>query len=154
MKFLPIVWRNLLRRKIRTIFTALSIFMAFVLFGMLMAIRAAFSMGVDMAGQGRLMVIDKISLINPLPASYQGRISQIEGVEDITHANWFGGYYQETKNQFANMAVDPESWLRMYRMSSSSPTTRRRHGSRTAPAPSSASTRRRSSGSRSASACR
>jgi putative ABC transport system permease protein len=32
----------------------------------------------------------------------------------VTHANWFGGYYQETKNQFANMAVEPESWLRMY----------------------------------------
>ena len=33
MKFLPLVWRNLLRRKVRTIFTLLSIFVAFVLFG-------------------------------------------------------------------------------------------------------------------------
>ena len=115
MKFLPIVWRNLLRRKFRTVFTIGAIFFAFVLFGMLMAIRAAFSMGVDLAGQGRLMVIDKISLIQPLPASYQGRISQVEGVEDVTHANWFGGYYQEVSNQFATMAVDPESWLRMYK---------------------------------------
>lgn len=114
MKFLPIVWRNLLRRKFRTVFTIGAIFFAFVLFGMLMAIRAAFSMGVEMAGQGRLMVIDKISLIQPLPAAYQGRISQVEGVEDITHANWFGGYYQEVRNQFATMAVDPESWLRVY----------------------------------------
>jgi putative ABC transport system permease protein len=114
MRFLPIVWRNLLRRKFRTVFTIGAIFFAFVLFGMLMAIRAAFSMGVEMAGQGRLMVIDKISLIQPLPASYQGRISQVAGVEDITHANWFGGYYQEVKNQFATFAVDPESWLRLY----------------------------------------
>jgi putative ABC transport system permease protein len=114
MKFLPLVWRNLLRRKIRTIFTVLSIFVAFVLFGVLMAIRMAFSMGVDMAGQGRLMMIDKVSIINPLPASYETQVKQIQGVKDITHANWFGGYYQEVKNQFATFAVDPEGWLRVY----------------------------------------
>jgi putative ABC transport system permease protein len=114
MKFLPLVWRNLLRRKVRTVFTILSIFIAFVLFGVLMAIRMAFSMGVDMAGQGRLMVIDKVSIINPLPASYEQQLKQIEGVQDVTHSNWFGGYYQEVKNQFATFAVDPESWLRVY----------------------------------------
>jgi putative ABC transport system permease protein len=114
MKFLPLVWRNLLRRKVRTIFTVLSIFIAFVLFGVLMAIRMAFSMGVDMAGQGRLMVIDKVSIINPLPASYESQIKIVEGVTDTTHANWFGGYYQEVRNQFATFAVEPESWLRIY----------------------------------------
>ena len=114
MRYLHIVWRNLLRRKIRTIFTVLSIFVAFVLFGILMAVRAAFSMGIDLAGADRLMVLNKISLIMPLPGSYQQQIRELEGVKDVTHANWFGGYYQETKNQFANMAVDPESWLRMY----------------------------------------
>jgi putative ABC transport system permease protein len=114
MKFLPIVWRNLMRRKFRTFFTVGAIFVAFLLFGVLMAIRAAFSMGVDMAGQERLMVIDKVSIINPLPASYEGRIRQIEGVTDTTHANWFGGYYQDVRNQFATFATDPESWLRIY----------------------------------------
>lgn len=114
MKFFPLIWRNLWRRKVRTVFTVLSIFVAFVLFGVLMAIRAAFSLGVELAGQDRLMVIDKISLIQPLPLSYQGRISQVDGVKDVSHANWFGGYYQEVSNQFATMAVDPESWLRLY----------------------------------------
>ena len=114
MKFLPIVWRNLLRRKFRTFFTIGAIFFAFLLFGVLMAIKSAFAMGVDMAGQGRLMVIDKVSIINPLPASYEGQIRQIDGVTDITHANWFGGYYQDVRNQFATFATDPESWLRVY----------------------------------------
>jgi putative ABC transport system permease protein len=114
MKFFPIVWRNLLRRKFRTVFTVGAIFFAFMLFGVLMAIRAAFSMGVDMAGQGRLMVIDKVSIINPLPAAYEQQIKLVEGVTDITHANWFGGYYQEVRNQFATFAVDPASWLRIY----------------------------------------
>ena len=76
MKFLPLVWRNLLRRKVRTIFTLLSILVAFVLFGVLMAIRAAFSMGVDIAGADRLMMIHKVSLIQPLPASYGERIQR------------------------------------------------------------------------------
>ena len=114
MKFLPIVWRNLLRRKFRTFFTMGAIFFAFLLFGVLMAIRSAFSMGVEMAGQGRLMVIDKVSIINPLPASYESQIRQIDGVTDITHSNWFGGYYQDVRNQFATFATDPESWLRVY----------------------------------------
>jgi putative ABC transport system permease protein len=114
MRFLPLVWRNLLRRKVRTIFTVLSIFIAFLLFGVLMAIRMAFSMGVDMAGQGRLMTIDKVSIINPLPASYENQIKQVEGVKEVTHANWFGGYYQDIRNQFATFATDPESWLRVY----------------------------------------
>ena len=114
MKYLPIVWRNLLRRKVRTIFTVLSVFVAFVLFGYLMAIRAAFSMGVDLAGVDRLMVLNKTTIIQPLPLGYLEQIRRVEGVTDITHANWFGAYYQETRNQFANRAVDAESWLRMY----------------------------------------
>jgi len=114
MRFLPIVWRNLLRRKFRTFFTMGAIFFAFLLFGVLMAIRSAFSMGVEMAGESRLMSMDKVSIINPLPASYEAQIRQVPGVTDITHANWFGGYYQEVRNQFATFATEPESWLRIY----------------------------------------
>ena len=114
MKFFPIVWRNLLRRKFRTVFTIGAIFFAFLLYGVLMAIRMAFSMGVDMAGQSRLMMMDKVSIINPLPASYESQVRMVPGVTDITHANWFGGYYQDVRNQFATFAVEPESWLRVY----------------------------------------
>jgi putative ABC transport system permease protein len=114
MKFFPLVWRNLLRRKVRTIFTLLSIFVAFLLFGILMTIRVAFGAPVTIAGAERLIMIDKISLINPLPSAYENQIAGVEGVRDVTHANWFGGVYQEPKNFFANMAVDPESFLRLY----------------------------------------
>jgi putative ABC transport system permease protein len=114
MKFLPLVWRNLMRRKVRTIFTVLSILIAFILFGGLMAVRAAFTLGVEVAGADRLMTIHKVSLIQLLPKSYADRIASLEGVTEVTHANWFGAYYQEPSNFLANMAVDPESWLRMY----------------------------------------
>ena len=114
MKFLPLIWRNLTRRKIRTIFTTLSILTAFLLFGVLMAIKAAFSMGIDVAGADRLMTIHKVSFIQPLPKSYLERIRSVEGITQISHANWFGGVYQDPSNFIANFAVDPESWLAMY----------------------------------------
>lgn len=114
MKFLPLVWRNLLRRKVRTVFTLLSIMVAFVLFGYLSAIRVAFGMGVDVAGADRMLVIHKISLVQPLPESYLGRIASIDGVADISHMSWFGGVYQDPRNFFPQFAVDPESYLRLY----------------------------------------
>ncbi|MBA3296315.1 MAG: ABC transporter permease, partial [Acidobacteria bacterium] len=61
MKYLHLIWRNLTRRKIRTIFTVLSILIAFLLYGVLMAIRAAFGMGIEVAGADRLMTIHKVS---------------------------------------------------------------------------------------------
>lgn len=114
MKYVPLVWRNLMRRKIRTIFTILSILIAFVLFGGLMAIRAAFAMGVDVAGADRLMMIHKVSIIQLLPKSYGERIRATEGVTEVSYANWFGAYYQDPNNFIQNMAVDPETWLRIY----------------------------------------
>jgi putative ABC transport system permease protein len=114
MKFVPLIWRNLLRRKIRTLMTIGSIFIAFLLFGVLMAIRAAFSMGVDIAGADRLVSIHKVSLIQLIPRSYLERIRAVEGVADVTHANWFGGYYQQPSNFIANFAVEPEPYLRIY----------------------------------------
>lgn len=114
MKFVPIIWRNLMRRKIRTVLTIGCIFIAFLLFGLLMAIRAAFAMGVDIAGADRLVTIHKVSLIQLIPRSYKQRIAAIEGVSDVTHANWFGAYYQDPNNFIANFAVEPEAYLRIY----------------------------------------
>jgi putative ABC transport system permease protein len=114
VKFLPLVWKNVWRRKFRTTFTLLSIFIAFLLFGILMTIRTAFSLGVDLAGLDRLVLINKVSLIIPLPVSYQTRLQQVPGVDLATHQTWFGGIYQDPANFFANIAVDPEPFLRIY----------------------------------------
>ena len=115
MKFFPLVWRNLLRRKVRTTFTLLSIFVAFVLFGFLMAIRTAFGVGVDIAGR-RSADDDRQDLAHqaaPAVATAAHR-SRPRASIDVTHANWFGGIYQDPKNSSPNMAVEPESWLRIY----------------------------------------
>ncbi len=114
MKFLPLVWRNVWRRKVRTTFTLLSIFVAFLLFGLLMTIRETFSLGVDLAGLDRLMVIHKISIIMPLPLSYQTQLRSVPGVETVTHNTWFGGVYQDPTNFFSSIATEPEPYFSMY----------------------------------------
>lgn len=115
MKFLPLLWKNLWRKKIRTWFTLASLFIAFLLFGILMAIRMAFSFGVDIAGLDRLVLINKVSLIQPLPISYQARIATTPGVDIVTHNSWFGGVYQDPANFFAQIAVDPEPFMKIYK---------------------------------------
>jgi putative ABC transport system permease protein len=117
MKYLPLLWANLKRKKVRTLFTMGSILVAFVLFGYLAAIRLAFSMGVDVAGADRLMTTHKISIIMPLPKSYHSRIAQIPGVELVTHANWFGGTYKDPNTNFQAIfqgPVEPEAYLDLY----------------------------------------
>ena len=108
MKYFPLIWRNLLRRKVRTIFTLGSVFIAFVLYSFLMVVQTAFSMGVDMAGADRLMMMHKVSLIQLLPIAYLQQIGTTPGVTGATHATWFGGTYQDNANQFAVMAIDPD----------------------------------------------
>jgi len=114
MKYWHLIWSNLKRRKLRTLFTVLSILVAFVLFGVLGAINVAMNMGVELAGVDRLVLRHRVSLIRLLPISYQSRISSVEGVAAATHATWFGGIYQDPKNFFPQMPVDPESYLAMY----------------------------------------
>jgi len=114
MKFLPLVWKNIWRRKFRTTFTLLSIFIAFLLFGILMTIRNSFALGVEIAGLDRLVLINKISLIMPLPFAYQARLQSVPGVEMVTHNTWFNGIYQDPANFFANIAVEPEPFLKIY----------------------------------------
>ena len=114
MKFFPLIWSSLKRRKVRTAFTVLSILAAFFLFGYLAAIRVAFSMGVNVVGADRLSVIHKTAIILPLPISYKERIASMPGVEAVTHLNWFGGIYQDPKNFFPQMAVDTNTMFDLY----------------------------------------
>ena len=114
MKYLPLLWSSLWRKKIRTIFTLLSVFVAFLLFGLLMTVREAFSFGVNIAGLDRLVIIHKVSLIMPLPVSYLDRLRTTEGVALVGPQTWFGGVYQDPSNFFAQIAVDPETHLKLY----------------------------------------
>lgn len=114
MKFLPLIWRNLMRKKLRTAFTLLSILVSFLLFGLLGALQRGFSQGAELAGVNRLIIQHKVSFIQPLPLRYKGVIESVDGVEIVGHTLWFGGYYQDQGNtRFSQFAVDPEAHLAM-----------------------------------------
>jgi putative ABC transport system permease protein len=114
MRYLGLIWMNVWRRRIRTIFTLLSIFIAFLLFGIVMTVRNAFSLGVEVAGIDRLVLINKVTLILPLPISYQQKIQKTPGVQEVTHETWFNGAYQQPSNVLNTLAVEPESFLKIY----------------------------------------
>jgi putative ABC transport system permease protein len=114
MRYLPLIWRNLFRKKTRTFFTFLTIFVSFVLFAFLVAVRSAFSMGVEIASAERLMMTHKVSLLQLLPISYEQQILSTPGVALVSHNTWFGGTYQDKPTQYAVMAVDPEKELAVY----------------------------------------
>ena len=106
MKYLHLIWAALFRRKLRTFLTLVSIITAFLLFGLLDAVRVGF----DQAGQSangaqRLQTGSKLSFIQLLPMSLGARITQIDGVKETTFANWFGGAYQKPENQVFSFAV-------------------------------------------------
>src|SRR5206468_608405 len=114
MKFLPLIWSNLKRKKARTLLTLLSILVAFILFGFLSAIKQALVGGVELAGANRLVVRHKVSLIQPLPESYKARMEKIPGVAAATHQTWFGGIYQDPKKVFMQNPVVPEEFMAMH----------------------------------------
>ncbi|MEX1312306.1 MAG: FtsX-like permease family protein [Candidatus Sulfomarinibacteraceae bacterium] len=110
MKYLPFILRNLKRKKTRTILTVGSIAVALFLFGLLVTIETSLNAGVDVAGADRLVVRNRISLIQPLPLSYQQRLRQLTHVSNATHASWFGGIYQDERNFFPQFAVDTQTY--------------------------------------------
>ena len=114
MRYLPLLWAGLFRKKTRTILTLLSIVVAFALFGLLQAVQAAFESGADAADAKRLLTTARYSIIEPLPMAYQRRIEQVSGVVGVAYADWFGAKYQNESNAFPVFAVDPARYLDMY----------------------------------------
>jgi putative ABC transport system permease protein len=114
LRFLPLLLANLRRRTPRTIFTLLSIAIAFLLYGLLAAVKNGFEANGNLAGIDRLVTIDKVSVVQPLPISYLQRITAVPGVSLVTHSTWFGGHYQNERSMIVTYPVPPESYLAMY----------------------------------------
>jgi putative ABC transport system permease protein len=115
MKYLPLLLSALWRKKARTIFTMLSIVVAFLLFGMLETVDQAFSNPDSGAvGADRLITTNKTSITLSLPFSDVQQIRSLPGVKEVTWLTWFGGYYQEAKNFIFAIPVDIESYINVH----------------------------------------
>ncbi len=114
MNDLTLIIKNLTRKKTRLFLTTFAIFIAFLIFGAVTALKGSLDSGIEMSADNRLVVVHKTNFTVSLPFAYVNKTKSIEGVKDVTHANWFGGYFQEPSNQIVTMAVDPETYFKVY----------------------------------------
>jgi putative ABC transport system permease protein len=116
MKFFPLIWATLWRKKARTILTLLSIVVAFLLFGVLETIDYAFSHpSTGITGADKLVTTNRFSITLPLPISDWQQIGSLPGIAAVTPMSWFGGYYQESKNFVFALPVDTDSYFNLHK---------------------------------------
>ena len=115
MKYFKLVWAGLWRKKARTIFTMLSIIVAFLLFGLLQGINQGFNQAVQNLNIDRLYVSAKSNMTDGLPYAYLSRIKSVPGVRAVSHWTYFGGYYQDAKNVIPAFSTDAEELFKVYR---------------------------------------
>ncbi len=114
MKYFGLIWTSLFRKPVRSALTFGSIFIAFLLFGVLQSVSVALTEGPDLAGVDRLVVAPKYSIIDDIPLAYQERIRAIQGVGTIAHQSWFGGTYKDSTNFFPRWPVPPREFMEVY----------------------------------------
>ena len=114
MLILKLLLRNAFRHRLRSGLTILGIAIAILAFGLLRTVITTWYLGVEASSATRLVVRNAVSLIFPLPLAYKDRIRQVEGVTKVSYGNWFGAYYIDKKNFFANFAVEPRTYLDLY----------------------------------------
>ncbi len=111
-----LVWKNLFRRPLRTGLLIVSIFIAFLIFGLLVSVNVALERSSNSGtASNRLVVANKINFTQPMPIAYVNQVATIKGVTAVTHFSWFGAYYQDqTKSRFVGFAVDPATYTAIY----------------------------------------
>jgi putative ABC transport system permease protein len=116
MKYFPLIWATLWRKKTRTIFTLLSVVIAFLLFGVLETIDYAFANpSTGITGADKLITTNKYSITLPLPFADAQQIRSVPGVAEVTWITWFGGYYQESKNFVFALPVDTDTYFNVHK---------------------------------------
>ena len=108
-RWLPIVWANLMRRKLRLVFTFISILLAFLMFGMLDALRTSLRRRVNVVGADRLLCRARSTDRCRCRAAHYEKIRASNGVKAAASFNWFGGMYKDAKRPMQMQATDPDA---------------------------------------------
>ncbi|HVU02680.1 MAG TPA: FtsX-like permease family protein [Polyangiaceae bacterium] len=104
--------RNAWRNKVRAVLTILGVAVAVVAFLFLRTVLSAWNAGVDYAAKDRLATRHKVTFVLPLPVRYADKIRQMEGVQAVAYANWFGAKNPRVEDAFfATLAVDTKNFL-------------------------------------------
>jgi putative ABC transport system permease protein len=115
MKYFSLVWAGLWRKKTRTVFTMISIVVAFLLFGLLQGINQGFSTALSRLDVDRLYVSARTGMTDGMPISYLSRIRNVSGVRAVSMWAYFGGYYQEARNPIPAFATDAVELMKVYK---------------------------------------
>src|SRR5579884_936445 len=118
MRFLPLIFKNVFRKKTRTILTIGSIILPLLV----ICLMGTFLRLLDMPdpaqtrGMFRIVTRHKVGMTSPLPVSYAEKIRQLDGALAVTEFNWFGGKYidNSARNFFARFAVEPETLVQVF----------------------------------------
>jgi putative ABC transport system permease protein len=108
MKYLPLIWAGLSRKKLRTIFTFLSIVVAFILFGVLQGVDAGLAHIRDLQRLDRLFAVSRFG--TPLPLANAAQIAAVADVTLVAPVFGRGGYWRDPKNGLGIESVD-ERWF-------------------------------------------
>ena len=109
-RYLPLVLKNGLRNRRRSLLTISSIAASMCVLGVLMAMYHAFFFDQPTAGSAlRVITRHRVSITNVLPISYGDKIRKVQGVEAVLAYQWFGGVYKEPKNMFARFAAEADN---------------------------------------------
>ena len=115
MTYTQVIYKSAFRNKRRSFLTIASIAFSLFLLATLQTILTEFSRATDSdTTHLRLVVRRSTSLADPLPESYGEKIKRVPHVKYVSELTWFGGYYIEEKNFFANFATDPQTIFNIY----------------------------------------
>src|SRR5258707_2176799 len=114
MYVLRLVLKNALRHKLRTALTIVGIVVAITAFGLLRTVIDAWYAGANASSSARLVTRNAVSLVFSLPLTYAQKIRQVDGVNAVSWANWFGGVYSSARNFFPPFAIDAPTYLEIY----------------------------------------
>ncbi len=114
MRVLKLVYKNMLRHKLRSFLTVLGIAVAVLAFCLLRTVVTAWNSGVESTSANRLIVRQAVSFIFPLPEAYAERIRNVPGVDLVSWANWFGGVYIDKNQFFARLGVEADTYFDVY----------------------------------------
>jgi len=109
-----LIWANLFRNKKRTILTMASVTVAFFLFGALRSVITTLDAAAEVGSEARLVSSNASGITFPLPEAHAARLEAVPGITSVTWANWFGGYYRDPQDFFAQFAIKANTYLPMY----------------------------------------
>ena len=114
MKYLPLVWAGLWRKRVRTVLTLLCVVVAFALFGLLHGFTAAIDGIIEQMSDTRLRTMSRVNITQPLPLAHRARMQTVPGVDEVSYYNFFAGYYQDRRNSIQVGAIDVASFNAIY----------------------------------------